>query len=123
MVTSLDSEETALSGEELILFSDTSEELSVIWEGFDDSPGKLAAVSKAEKSSDAGSVGVPVGASAGMLSSDCTLDNFSEPELAVFLVVHADKSNNPQSKQDKLMIRFTLISIFNPHVVISAESI
>lgn len=34
--TSLDGEETALSGEELILFSYTSEDLSVIWEGFDD---------------------------------------------------------------------------------------
>ena len=87
----------------------------MIWEGFDDSPGKLAAVSTAEKSSDVGSVGVPVGASAGMLSSDCTLDNSSEPELAVSLAVHAGNSNNPQSKQDQLMIRFTKISIFSSH--------
>lgn len=87
----------------------------MIWEGFDDSPGKLAAVSTAEKSSDASSVGVPLGASAGMLSSDCVLYNSSEPELAVSLAVHAGNSNNLQSKQDQLIIRFTLISIFTSH--------
>ena len=87
----------------------------MIWEELDGAPGKLAAVSTAEKSSDAGSVGVPVGASAGMLSSGCALDNSSEPELTVSLAVHAGNSNNPQSKQDQLMIRLTLISIYSSH--------
>ena len=87
----------------------------MIWEGLDGFPGKLAAVSTAVESSDAGSVVVPVGDSAGMLSSDCTLDNSSEPELAVSLVVHAGKSSNPQNKQNRLVILFTLVFIFTSH--------
>lgn len=83
----------------------------MIWEGLDGSPGKLAAVSTAEKSSDTGSVGVHVGISL----RDCTEKNSLKPELAVSLDVHASKSNNPQSKQDQLMIRFTLIFIFSSY--------
>lgn len=95
----------------------------MIWEVFNDSPGTLITVSTAAESPDVGSVGVLAGVSTGLLSSDCTLDNSSETELDVSLIVHAGKSSNPQNKKNRLVILFTFISIFTSHAAISTESI
>lgn len=70
----------------------------------------LVVVSAAEKGFASVSVGVLVGIS----FRDCAEKNSSKPELTVSLDVHAGKSNNPQSRQNRLVILFTLISIFYP---------
>lgn len=80
----------------------------------------LVVVSAAEKGFASVSVGVLVGIS----FRDCAEKNSSKLELTVSLVVHAGKSNNPQSRQNRLVILFTLISIFYPPTPPrSAESI